>query len=82
MSTFTQILHLHSFVGAGSTISEYIAFIIFQAMYGNVVVTGGNSSLQGFTERLNRDLAAKTPPVSTFKFHEKRSNILSTHSNV
>lgn len=35
-------------------------------MYGNVVVTGGNSSLQGFTERLNRDLAAKTPPVSTF----------------
>lgn len=33
-------------------------------MYGNVVVTGGNSSLQGFTERLNRDLASKTPPVS------------------
>lgn len=33
-------------------------------MYGSVVVTGGNSSLQGFTERLNRDLAAKTPPVS------------------
>jgi actin-related protein len=33
------------------------------AMYGSVVVTGGNSNLQGFTERLNRDLAAKTPPV-------------------
>lgn len=32
-------------------------------MYGSVVVTGGNSNLQGFTERLNRDLAAKTPPV-------------------
>lgn len=33
-------------------------------MYGSVVVTGGNSNLQGFTERLNRDLAAKTPPVT------------------
>lgn len=32
-------------------------------MYGSVVVTGGNSNIQGFNERLNRDLAAKTPPV-------------------
>lgn len=35
-------------------------------MYGSVVVTGGNSNLQGFTERLNRDLAAKTPPVYNY----------------
>lgn len=28
------------------------------------MVTGGNSCLQGFSERLNRDLASKTPPVS------------------
>lgn len=33
-------------------------------MYGNVVVTGGNSNLQGFTERLTRDLQVKVPPVS------------------
>ncbi|XP_063929298.1 actin-like protein 6B isoform X1 [Zophobas morio] len=37
------------------------------AMYGSVVVTGGNSNLQGFTERLNRDLAAKTPPVISMR---------------
>ncbi|XP_019867723.1 actin-like protein 6B [Aethina tumida] len=37
------------------------------AMYGSVVVTGGNSNLQGFTERLNRDLAAKTPPSMRLK---------------
>lgn len=35
-----------------------------QSLYGSVVVTGGNSCLQGFSERLNRDLASKTPPVS------------------
>lgn len=33
-------------------------------MYGNVVVTGGNSNLQGFTDRLNRDLQSKVPPVT------------------
>ena len=34
-----------------------------QSLYGNVIVTGGNSLLQGFSERLNRDLSAKTPQV-------------------
>ena len=33
-------------------------------MYGGVIVAGGNSLLQGFTDRLNRDLGNKTPPVS------------------
>ncbi|KAK4871505.1 hypothetical protein RN001_015629 [Aquatica leii] len=37
------------------------------AMYGSVVVTGGNSNIQGFNERLNRDLAAKTPPSMRLK---------------
>lgn len=37
-----------------------------QSLYGSVVVTGGNSCLQGFSERLNRDLASKTPPVTDF----------------
>lgn len=32
------------------------------------MVTGGNSCLQGFSERLNRDLASKTPPVSIIIF--------------
>lgn len=39
---------------------------MLQSLYGSVVVTGGNSCLQGFSERLNRDLASKTPPVSPF----------------
>ncbi|CAG7734518.1 unnamed protein product [Allacma fusca] len=37
------------------------------ALYGSVIVTGGNSVLQGFTERLNRDLSSKTPPSMRLK---------------
>lgn len=35
-----------------------------QSLYNSVIVVGGNSLMQGFTDRLNRDLSAKTPPVS------------------
>ncbi|XP_075056679.1 actin-like protein 6A [Mixophyes fleayi] len=31
-------------------------------LYNNVIVTGGNSLLQGFTDRLTRELTNKTPP--------------------
>lgn len=37
------------------------------SLYGNVIVTGGNSLLQGFSERLNRDLSAKTPQSMRLK---------------
>jgi len=37
------------------------------ALYGNVVVTGGNTLLQGYNERLNRDLSMKTPSTMRFK---------------
>jgi len=37
------------------------------SLYGNVVVTGGNSLLQGFNDRLNRDLSIKTPSTMRFK---------------
>jgi len=37
------------------------------ALYSNVVVTGGNTLLQGFNERLNRDLSIKTPSTMRFK---------------
>lgn len=33
------------------------------SLYGSVIVTGGNTLMQGFTDRLNRDLSTKTPPV-------------------
>ena len=34
-----------------------------QGLYSSVVVVGGNSLLNGFTERLNRELSHRTPPV-------------------
>ncbi|KAG0423835.1 hypothetical protein HPB47_000407, partial [Ixodes persulcatus] len=37
------------------------------SLYGSVTITGGNTLLQGFTERLNRDLSAKTPPSMRLK---------------
>lgn len=37
-----------------------------QGLYGSVVVTGGNTLIQGFTDRLNRELSQKTPPVSVY----------------
>lgn len=42
-----------------------------KGLYGSVVVTGGNTLIQGFTDRLNRELSQKTPPVSnTLEFSE------------
>ncbi|VDM50822.1 unnamed protein product [Toxocara canis] len=32
-------------------------------LYSNLMVTGGNSLIMGFTERLNHDLAHKCPPT-------------------
>lgn len=36
-------------------------------MYGNVIVTGGNSLITGFADRLNHDLAKRCSHVSTRK---------------
>lgn len=46
--------------------STYFVNVLFvcQGLYGSVVVTGGNTLIQGFTDRLNRELSQKTPPVS------------------
>lgn len=43
------------------------------SLYGSVIVTGGNTLIQGFTDRLNRDLSTKTPPSMRLK-------VLSTNS--
>uniref|UniRef100_T1JBA2 Uncharacterized protein n=1 Tax=Strigamia maritima TaxID=126957 RepID=T1JBA2_STRMM len=37
------------------------------SLYGSIIVTGGNTLIQGFTERLNRDLSNKTPPSMRLK---------------
>uniref|UniRef100_A0A672RPW5 Actin-like protein 6A n=1 Tax=Sinocyclocheilus grahami TaxID=75366 RepID=A0A672RPW5_SINGR len=36
-------------------------------LYGSVVVTGGNTLIQGFTDRINRELSQKTPPSMRLK---------------
>ncbi|XP_022790120.1 actin-like protein 6B isoform X2 [Stylophora pistillata] len=36
-------------------------------LFGSVIVTGGNTLLQGFTDRLNRELLSKTPPSMRLK---------------
>ena len=40
-----------------------ILIVFTQGLYSSVVVVGGNSLLNGFTERLNRELSHRTPPV-------------------
>lgn len=37
------------------------------SLYGSVVVTGGNTLIHGFTDRLNRDLSIRTPANMRFK---------------
>lgn len=37
------------------------------ALYGSVVITGGNSFIQGFPERLNRDLSVRIPSSMRLK---------------
>lgn len=37
------------------------------SLYGNVIITGGNTLMNGFTDRLNKDLANRTPPSMRLK---------------
>ncbi|GAB1602844.1 actin-like protein 6B [Argonauta hians] len=37
------------------------------SLYSSVIAVGGNTLLQGFTDRLNRDLSTKTPPSMRLK---------------
>ena len=49
-------------------LSAIMATLLPQGLFGSVIVTGGNTLLQGFIERLNRELLSKTPPVSTSRY--------------
>ncbi|XP_072163100.1 actin-like protein 6B [Diadema setosum] len=44
------------------------------ALYSNVIVTGGNSLLRGFTDRLHKDLQGKIPPNMKLKLIYSSSN--------
>uniref|UniRef100_A0A8C4QCP4 Actin-like 6A n=1 Tax=Eptatretus burgeri TaxID=7764 RepID=A0A8C4QCP4_EPTBU len=46
-----------------------------KGLYGSVIATGGNTLLQGFTDRLNRDLSQKTPPSMRLKLIASPSTV-------
>lgn len=54
----------HAMLGAGyiaATSAGMCDADIRPALYSSVVLTGGNSLVQGFSDRLNRDLSSRTP---------------------
>ncbi|KAL6438203.1 hypothetical protein ACFW04_004426 [Cataglyphis niger] len=66
-----------SILGVGPLVTTSVGMCdmdIRPSLYGSVVVTGGNSCLQGFSERLNRDLASKTPPSMRLKIISANSS--------
>lgn len=58
-----MVLSVVVFKMVGNIWSSFI-FVSFQGLYGSVIVAGGNTLIQSFTDRLNRELSQKTPPVS------------------
>ncbi|NXN92618.1 ACL6B protein, partial [Rhinopomastus cyanomelas] len=46
-----------------------------KGLCGSVIVTGGNTLLQGFTDRLNRELSQKTPPSMRLKLIASNSTM-------
>ncbi|OBS59839.1 hypothetical protein A6R68_09037 [Neotoma lepida] len=60
-----QGLSGNTMLGVGHVVTTSIGMCdidIRPGLYGSVIVTGGNTLLQGFTDRLNRELSQKTPP--------------------
>ncbi|XP_022918644.1 actin-like protein 6B [Onthophagus taurus] len=54
----------HNLLGAGNiaiTSANMCDVDVRPALYSSVVLTGGNSLVQGFSDRLNKDLQSKTP---------------------
>ena len=43
-------------------------------LYGNLIITGGNTLLQGFNDRLYRELSSKTPPSMRLKLVSTNNN--------
>lgn len=63
----TVLCNLNSFCASHLCLNPTTPFtdlwLLSKGLYGSVVVTGGNTLIQGFTDRLNRELSQKTPPV-------------------
>ncbi|KAK7098169.1 actin-like protein 6A [Littorina saxatilis] len=60
----------NSMLGVGHVVTTSVGMCdidIRPSLYGGVIVVGGNSLINGFTDRLNRDLGNKTPPSMRLK---------------
>ncbi|XP_055838313.1 actin-like protein 6B [Episyrphus balteatus] len=60
----------HTMLGAGQLASTSVGMCdadVRLSLFGSVVVTGGNTLLQGFPERLNRDLQHRAPSNTRLK---------------
>uniref|UniRef100_A0A3B3TAD2 Actin-like 6B n=1 Tax=Paramormyrops kingsleyae TaxID=1676925 RepID=A0A3B3TAD2_9TELE len=68
----------NTMLGVGHVVTTSIGMCdidIRPGLYGSVVVTGGNTLLQGFTERLNRELSQKAPPSMRLKLIASNSSM-------
>lgn len=60
----------HNLLGAGQLASTSVGMCdadVRMSLFGSVVITGGNTLLQGFPERLNRDLQHRAPSNTRLK---------------
>ncbi|CAG5864489.1 unnamed protein product [Menidia menidia] len=60
----------NTMLGVGHVVTTSVGMCdidIRPGLYGSVVVSGGNTLIQGFTDRLNRELSQKTPPSMRLK---------------
>ncbi|CAH0386569.1 unnamed protein product [Bemisia tabaci] len=60
----------NTMLGAGHLVTTSVGMCdvdIRPALYSSVVITGGNSFIQGFPERLNRDLSLRIPASMRLK---------------
>uniref|UniRef100_A0A8C7JN74 Actin-like 6A n=1 Tax=Oncorhynchus kisutch TaxID=8019 RepID=A0A8C7JN74_ONCKI len=58
----------NTMLGVGHVVTTSVGMCdidIRPGLYGSVVVTGGNTLISGFTDRLTRELSQKTPPHAT-----------------
>uniref|UniRef100_A0A8C3KPL4 Actin like 6B n=1 Tax=Calidris pygmaea TaxID=425635 RepID=A0A8C3KPL4_9CHAR len=73
-----QGLSGNTMLGVGHVVTTSIGMCdidIRPGLYGSVIVTGGNTLLQGFTDRLNRELSQKTPPSMRLKLIASNSTM-------
>ncbi|XP_072349545.1 actin-like protein 6B isoform X3 [Scyliorhinus torazame] len=75
---FQQGLSGNTMLGVSHVVTTSIGMCdidIRPGLYGSVIVTGGNTLLQGFTDRLNRELSQKTPPSMRLKLIANNSTV-------